>query len=83
MEKAEGFLLEIRQSLDKTEEAGPTLGKLTDEFYNTLPHTRRHRLPVVTKRELAKKLEICQVRNLPLFNPDSAGTDFDVCRRQP
>ncbi len=59
--------MDITKLLDGDKDKGKTvhlteLSKLSDEFYSALPHNNPHRIPLITKKLIAQKQDLCQVR---------------------
>ena len=66
VEKAEGILLLLKRSLDNVEDASK-VKKLSDEFFSIIPH-KSETLEIVSRQEIAKKQDLCQVRKLDLLS---------------
>lgn len=62
IDKAEGILQAIREILDKKEQSQEILKKFSDEFYSLVPHNEKHKKQIDTKRVIAEKQDLCQVR---------------------
>jgi len=66
VEKAESVLLEIKRLIDKQTETLPDefhvdVEKLSDEFYEHLPHDNKHRVLIDSRQLIASKQQLCQV----------------------
>jgi len=67
VEKAESLLLEIKRLIDQ--QTGEVVlrkfvaevKRLSDEFYEHLPHDNKHRVVIDSKQLIASKQQLCQV----------------------
>lgn len=65
MDKAEAALLSIRRLLDDRREDGAdseALANLSKEFYEALPHKAAAKKTIDSKRVIAQKQDLCQVK---------------------
>ena len=62
VDKAEGILQAIREILDKNGHSQENLKKYSDEFYSLVPHSEKNTKEINTKRVIAEKQDLCQVR---------------------
>ena len=65
VEKAEAALLSIRRLLDDAREGSPdpaALANMSKEFYSALPHQAAAKKTIDSKRLIAQKQDLCQVR---------------------
>ena len=66
LDQAEAALLSIRRLLDGGGGGGEggrgeEIRKLSDEFYSAVPHHKKHRSEITSKRDIAQKQDFCQV----------------------
>ena len=61
IDKAEGVLQAIRETLDKNEQSQQNLKKYSDEFYTLVPHHEKSAKDINCKRIIAEKQDLCQV----------------------
>ena len=64
LDQAEAALLSIRRLLDGgggEGGRGEEIRKLSDEFYSAVPHHKKHRSEITSKRDIAQKQDFCQV----------------------
>ena len=61
VDKAEGILQAIRETLDKSGQSQQNLKKYSDEFYSLIPHREKSAKEINCKRVIAEKQDLCQV----------------------
>lgn len=66
MEKAEAILLDIRKAIDN-ESGDDVIMSKSDMFFEIIPHKPEYEEPIVTKKIIARKQDICQVIYLPVL----------------
>ena len=74
VDKAEGILQAIRETLDKSGQSQQNLKKYSDEFYSLISHREKSSKEVNRKRVIAEKQDLCQVETKSL--PDDSAKHF-------
>ena len=60
VEKAEAILLEIRKAIDN-ESGDDVIRSKSDMFFEVIQHKPEYEEPILTKKVIARKQDICQV----------------------
>ena len=61
VDKAEGILQALRETLDKNGQSQQNLKKFSDEFYSLIPHCEKSAKEINCKRVIAEKQDVCEV----------------------